>query len=251
MGNSSLVDYKRISPNKSVPRNHEIDTITIHCMEGQLTAETCGEVFAEKNRCSSSNYGVGKDGRIGLYVEEKDRSWCSSNEENDNRAITIEVASDRTHPYKVTDAAYKATIRLVADICKRNGIKKLIWSDDKNARINHLNGVNMTVHRDFDNKTCPGEYLYTHMKDIAEQVNKLLNNSDGGSKPTNTYIVKVKNDILEVRKGPGNDYPVVTKVKKGDVYTIVKDTVKDNVKWGYLKSGVGWIGPTGTEINKK
>ena len=173
-GNSRHTEYTKISPNRSSPRNHKIDTITIHCMAGQLSVETCGNVFASSKAQASSNYGVGKDGRIAMYVEEKDRSWCSSNRENDNRAVTIEVASDSYAPYAVSDAAYNATIKLVADICKRNGIKKLVWSNDKNERVNHLNGANMTVHRDFANKACPGDYLYSRMGDIAEKVNAIL-----------------------------------------------------------------------------
>ena len=172
--NSLLVEYTKISPNKSEPRNHKIDTITIHCMAGQLSVEACGNVFAQTKAKASSNYGVGKDGRIAMYVEEKDRSWCSSNAENDNRAITIEVASDSTPPYKVTDAAYQATIKLVADVCKRNGIKRLVWSTDSATRVNHDRGANMTVHRDFANKACPGDYLYDRMGDIAWEVNSIL-----------------------------------------------------------------------------
>ena len=173
-GNSKLVEYKKISPNRSSPRNHKIDTITIHCMAGQLSVETCGKVFENSKAQASSNYGVDYKGNIGLYVEEKDRSWCSSNMANDNRAVTIEVASSSYAPYVVSVAAYNATIRLVADICKRNGIEKLVWSNDKNERINHLNGANMTVHRDYANKQCPGDYLYSRMGDIAEKVNAIL-----------------------------------------------------------------------------
>ncbi|MBR2305085.1 MAG: N-acetylmuramoyl-L-alanine amidase, partial [Ruminococcus sp.] len=115
--NSILVEYQKLSPNRTEPRQHKIDTITIHCMAGQLSIETCGNVFASSNAQASSNYGVGKDGRIALYVPESDRSWCSSNIQNDNRAVTIEVASDSYAPYAVSDAAYRSTIRLVADIC--------------------------------------------------------------------------------------------------------------------------------------
>lgn len=172
--NSPLVAYTRISPNKSSPRNHAIDTITIHCVVGQCTAESLGSVFANSERKASSNYGVDKDGRIGQYVEEKDRSWCSSSSANDNRAITIEVASDTKEPYAVNDKAFAALIDLVVDICKRNEIKKLVWSTVKNDRVNHLNGCNMTVHRDYANKSCPGTYLYERHAQIAEEVNKRL-----------------------------------------------------------------------------
>lgn len=175
--NSSLVSYTKISPNKTSPRTHAIDTITIHCVVGQCSVETLGEIFYPSSRQASSNYGVGKDGRIGMYVEEKDRSWCSSNAANDHRAITIEVASDTTEPYAVNDTAYAATIDLVTDICKRNGISKLVWSTDKNTRVNHLNGCNMTVHRDYANKSCPGTYLYNRMGEIAAAVNARLGNT--------------------------------------------------------------------------
>lgn len=130
--NSPLVNYTKISPNKTSPRNHVIDTVTIHCVVGQCSVEALGNVFAPTSRQASSNYGIGPDGRIGMYVEEKDRSWCSSNGANDNRAITIEVASDTTSPYKVTDAAFNSLIKLLVDICKRNNIKSLKWKADKN-----------------------------------------------------------------------------------------------------------------------
>lgn len=172
--NSPLVAYTKISPNRTPNRNHAIDTITIHCVVGQCSVETLGNVFAPTTRQASSNYGVGVDGRIGMYCEEKDRSWCSSNAANDHRAITIEVASDTSHPYAVNDKAYAALIDLVTDICKRNGIKKLVWSTDKNQRVNHLNGCNMTVHRDYANKSCPGDYLYERHGDIAAKVNARL-----------------------------------------------------------------------------
>lgn len=174
MSNSPLVSYTKISPNRTSPRNHKIDTITIHCVVGQCSVETLGNVFAPTSRQASSNYGVGVDGRIGMYCEEKDRSWCSSNAANDHRAITIEVASDTTHPYAVNDKAYAGMLDLVTDICKRNGIKKLVWSDNKTDRVNHRNGCNMTVHRDYANKSCPGDYLYSRMSQIASEVNKRL-----------------------------------------------------------------------------
>lgn len=180
MSNSPLVDYTKISPNKNSPRNHKIDTITIHCVVGQLSVETIGNVFAPTSRQASSNYGVGPDGRIGMYVEEKDRSWCSSNPENDHRAITIEVASDTTHPYAITDAAYKATVELCADICKRNGIKELKWKADKSL-IGQVDKQNMTVHRWFANKACPGDYIYSRLGQIAKEVNAKLNGSASNS----------------------------------------------------------------------
>lgn len=182
--NSSLVTYKNITKNRTSPRNHVIDTITIHCIVGQRTAKQGCDYFASTDRQCSANYVVGKDGSIGLSVEEKDRSWCSSSSSNDNRAITIEVASDTTHPYAVTAQAYNALIKLVADICKRNGIKKLLWKADKSL-VGQVSKQNMTVHRWFANKACPGDYLYERHGEIAEKVNALLGQTQQTTTPAN------------------------------------------------------------------
>lgn len=157
--NSSLVKHTRLSPNHSGQRNHVIDTVSIHCVVGQCSVETLGNIFADPAKEASCNYGIGADGRIGLYVEEKNRSWCTSSSSNDNRAITIEVASDTFAPYAVKPVVYNALIDLLVDICKRNNIKKLLWKADKSL-IGQVDKQNMTVHRWFANKSCPGDYLY-------------------------------------------------------------------------------------------
>lgn len=185
--NSELASVIMLSPHCSKPRNHKIDTITIHCAVTNCTAERLGKVF-QGTRQVSSNYGVGYDGSIGLYVEECNRSWCSSNRANDNRAITIEVASENKHPYKVTDRAYKALIELLVDICERNGIKELKWQSNKNL-IGNIEQQNMTVHRWFTAKACPGDFLYNKHYEIAELVNQKLNNNHTitiAIKPTET-----------------------------------------------------------------
>lgn len=229
MSNSPLVSYTKISPNKSSPRNHKIDTVTIHCVVGQCSVETLGNVFAPTSRQASSNYGIGFDGRIGMYVEEKDRSWCSSNAANDNRAITIEVASDTKEPYAVNAKAYAALIDLLVDICKRNGIKELVWSTNKADRVNHKNGCNMTVHRDYANKSCPGTYLYERHAQIASEVNKRLGSTNikpAPEKPsvslyrvqTGAFKVKANADAMLTKvKAKGFDTYMV---KVGDLYKI-------------------------------
>lgn len=202
--NSPLVSYTKLSPNHSGRRTHAIDTITIHCVVGQCSVETLGRIFAPESRQASSNYGVGYDGRIGMYVEEKNRSWCTSSGANDHRAITIEVASDTTHPYAVNAKAYAAMLDLVTDVCKRNGIKKLVWSTNKNERMNHLNGCNMTVHRDYANKSCPGDYLYSRHGAIAAEVNKRLGatsdgNTGGGNNGGGSTTTTFKNgDVVKI-----------------------------------------------------
>lgn len=174
MSNSPLVSYTKLSPNHSGKRNHVIDTITIHCMAGNASVETCGALFANPSRKASSNYGIGSDGRIALYVDEANRSWCTSSASNDNRAVTIEVANNGSAPdWPVSDKAYAALLDLVTDICKRNGIKKLLWKGDKSL-IGQVDKQNMTVHRWFAAKACPGDYLYNRHGQIAAEVNKRL-----------------------------------------------------------------------------
>lgn len=243
MSNSPLVSYTRISPNKNSPRNHVIDTITIHCIVGQWTAKQGCDYFATTGRQCSANYIVGKDGSIGLSVDENDRSWCSSNRDNDNRAVTIEVASDTTHPYAITDAAYKALVELVADICKRNNIKQLLWKGDKSL-IGQVDKQNMTVHRWFAAKACPGDYIYNKLGQIADEVNSKLGQPIIPKQPEtfNPYLVRVTANVLNIRQQAGTNHKITGTIKDKGVYTIIDEADGQGAtKWGKLKSGVGWI----------
>ena len=255
MSNSSLVSYTQISPNKSSPRKYDITRITIHCVVGQVTVQSLGNIFAPSSKQASSNYGIGKDGKVGMYVEEKDRSWCSSNADNDNRAVTIEVASDTYAPYKVTSAAYSALLDLVTDICRRNGAKKLIWFGDKAKTLAYTpksGEMVMTVHRWFANKSCPGDYLYNLHDEIAAEVTKRLaggsaspstpsTGTSGGTQTAVNYTVKITATNLNIRSGPGTNYGTKGTIAPG-VYTIVAEASGTGAsKWGKLKSGIGWI----------
>lgn len=174
--NSPLVDYTQISPHRGSRGGHVIDTVSIHCVVGQASVEGLGSLFQTK--AASANYGIGADGRVGMYVAEGERSLCTSNNANDARAVTIECASDARHPYAVNDKVYAKLILLLADICKRNGIERLVWSTNKTDRVNHKGGCNMTVHRDYANKACPGQWLYDRHGQIAAEVNKILEDED-------------------------------------------------------------------------
>ena len=165
MSYSKLVSYVKLSPNCNKPRNQKIDRITIHCVVGQASVESLGELFSNPERQASSNYGIGKDGRIACYVEEENRAWTSGSRENDNRAITIEVASDATHPYAVNEKAYTALLDLVEDICRRHNIT-LKYTGDKSG--------NMTMHKWFQATDCPGEYLISKYPEIEKEVNARL-----------------------------------------------------------------------------
>lgn len=175
--NSPLVGCTVLSPNHSGQRKYDIDRISPHCVVGQCTAEGLGEWFAEASTKASSNYGIDRNGRVGLYVEEKDRSWCTSSSANDQRAVTIECASDTTEPYRMNDAVYSKLILLCADICRRNGKTKLLWLGDKDTTLAYTPAADemvITVHRWFAAKSCPGDWLFSRLGDLAAKVTAIL-----------------------------------------------------------------------------
>ena len=227
MSNSPLVECTIISPNKTVSRNKPIDRITPHCLVGQCTAESLGEWFYKESTQASSNYGIDKDGRVGMYVEEKDRSWCTSSRDNDHRAITIECASDTTEPHTMKEVVYEKLIVLCADICKRNGKTKLLWIDDKDKALSYTPASHemlITVHRWYENKSCPGEWLYSRLADLASKVNALLGTEEKKeeSTPEVSYRVQIgaysklenAENCLAKAKAAGFSDAFITKVVK-------------------------------------
>lgn len=182
MSNSSLISYTKLSPNRNSPRNHAIDRITPHCVVGQLSAESICGCFTSTSRQASCNYGIGTDGKVSLCVEERNRSWCSSSRENDQRAVTIECASDKVAPYAMNNAVYESLVKLCADICRRNGKSKLLWFADKEKALAYNPAADemvLTVHRWFAATACPGDWLYYRMGTLAKAVNAEL----GGNVP--------------------------------------------------------------------
>lgn len=178
--NSSMVSYTGLSPNHSGQRTHSIDRITPHCVVGQLSAESICGCFTSPSRQASCNYGIGTDGKVSLCVEEKNRSWCSSSNANDQRAVTIECASDKTEPYAMNARVYDSLVKLCTDICRRNGKKKLLWLGDRNKTLNYTpkpDEMVLTVHRWFANKSCPGNWLYSRLGDLSAKVTAALGGS--------------------------------------------------------------------------
>lgn len=213
MSNSSLVNVVRLSPNNSGTRTHKIDRITPHCVVGQLDAETIGNCFASRGIEASCNYGIGKDGRVVLVVDENKRSWCSSSSANDQRAVTIECASDMTAPYAFNSTVYNKLIVLCADICNRNGKNKLIWLADKNKALNYTpksNEMLLTVHRWFANKSCPGDWLYSRLSDLATKVNAKLTSAGTNTSASTNTTYKVQAGAYNVKT---NADAQVTKLK--------------------------------------
>lgn len=230
--NSSLVSYTKLSPNHSGKRTHSIDRITPHCVVGQLSAESICGCFTSTSRQASCNYGIGTDGRVSLCVEEKNRSWCSSSNANDQRAVTIECASDMKAPYAMNSKVYESLIKLCTDICKRNGKKKLLWLGSKSKALNYSpksDEMVLTVHRWFANKSCPGDWLYSRLDDLAEKVTANLSETTTSASTTTkkdtlyrvqvgAYSVKNNADVqLKKVKAAGFDTYMV---KVGGLYKI-------------------------------
>lgn len=256
MNNSPLVSCTVISPNKTSPRNRKIDTITPHCVVGQLSAESIGGCFTSPSQKASCNYGIGFDGRIVLVVDEKDRSWCSSSSSNDNRAITIECASDKTAPYAMKSVVYDKLIKLCVDICRRNGKKRLLWLGSKEKTLAYSpkgDEMVLTAHRWFANKSCPGDWLYSRYGDLAEQVTRQLGSAGSAASPSVStgssasgdtvtsfpavpFQVHVTVNDLNIRTSASMSGTVRGQTGKG-IFTVTE--VKDG--WGKLKSGAGWI----------
>lgn len=207
--NSPLVSYTKLSPNHSGQRTHSIDRITPHCVVGQCSVETLGNIMYPTSRQASCNYGIGPDGRVGMYVEEKNRSWCSSSNANDQRAITIECASDTFHPYAMNDKVYATLITLCTDICRRNGKKKLLWFADKNKSLNYIPAADemvLTVHRWFANKSCPGDWLYSRLSDVAAKVTANLSSTASTTTPsTSKTTEEVAKEVIAGKWGNGEE----------------------------------------------
>lgn len=230
MSNSPLVQYTKISPNSSNPRNNKIKKITIHHMAGVLSVETCGNIFANPKRQASSNYAIGSDGRIAMYVEEKNRSWCSSSANNDNQAITIEVSnSQKGGNWPVSDYVLSRLIDLCVDICKRNGIKELNYTGDTSG--------NLTRHNMFASTECPGAYLESKFPYIAEEVNKRLNPPKTDNKTTYKVGDKVRFTGVLYRDSYGNG--------AGQSRTNLEATIyltNPGSKCPYnINNGLGWV----------
>lgn len=215
--NSKLVSYTKLSPNHSGQRTHSIDRITPHCVVGQLSCESICGCFTSPSRQASCNYGIGKDGRISLCVEEKNRSWCSSSNANDQRAVTIECASDMSEPYAMNNAVYNSLVRLCIDICKRNGKKKLLWLGSKDKSLNYTpksDEMVLTVHRWFANKSCPGNWLYSRLGELATKVTTELSGSTSSDdKKPLAQIYRVRKSWSDAKSQIGA-YKVLDNAKK-------------------------------------
>ena len=238
MSNSKLVSVTKLSPCHSGLRTHTIDRITPHCVVGQLSAESICNCFTSPSREASCNYGIGTDGRVALVVEEKNRSWCSSSNANDQRAVTIECASGLEEPYTMNRKVYKSLVKLCVDICKRNNKKKLLWFNSKSKSLSYKpksDEMVLTVHRWFDNKSCPGNWLYSRLGKLAKTVTKKLQKKEKFKLQGNAGLYKYgfKDPI-------GNASAKLKTLKKGKTVQVIED---DSTGWVKVKAllTTGWI----------
>ena len=241
MSNSSLVDLVGLSNYHGGLKKYRISRITPHCIVGQLTCKSIIGYFGNPATKASCNYAIGSDTLVGLIVDEANYSYCSSSESNDQRAVTIECASEKNHPYSFRPEVYNKLVELCVDICKRNGATKLLWLGSREATLSYSpanNEIVLTAHRWFKNKACPGEWLYSRYGELAKEVTARLS---GGSDPVSEYQVVVNASDLKIRKGPGTNCDAVGYTGKG-TFTIVEEADGPGAsKWGKLKSGAGWI----------
>ena len=226
MSNSELVSYTRLLNNCHKMSNKQNKKITIHHMAGNLSLKTLGDVFV--SRKSSANYGIDSNGKIGLYVNECDRAWTSSSYDNDSQAVTIEVANNKLDPeWTISDKAMKSLINLCVDICKRNNIKELVFTGDKNGTL--------TYHYMFANTACPGPYIKSKTSYICECVNALLKGQDVQVKSP-IKATKTNEEIaVEVIRGLWGVYPERKKLleEAGYNYTEVQKIVNQLMNGKY------------------
>ena len=215
MSNSSLITatYKAHSNNYSTGRSgRKIEKVTIHHMAGVLSAKQCGSIFQNGNRQASSNYGIGKNGEIALFVDEANASYADANWDSNCKSVTIECSNNKTGgDWTVSNTVLNSLINLIADIFKRNGIKKAI------------KGKTITWHSMYSATTCPGNYLRSKMDYICDEVNKKLNNTTD----TSDKKEEPKKHIIDV---DGKWGPDTTKKAQEVFGTTVDGIVTDQYK---------------------
>ena len=274
MSNSSLVSYVKLSPHYWQGRKYPITRITPHCVVGQCTVQALGNVFSGTRQCSS-NYGIGRDGKVAMYVAESNSAQTSSSYDNDNRAVTIECASDATAPFAFNATVYKRLVELCTDICRRNGKKRLLWFPNKNTALSYRPAADemvLTVHRWFSPlKSCPGDWMYARMGDLAKQVTANLSGSTSkpatSTKPVTRPTSGVKavkasgvarkfskslagsyttTDDLNMRDDAGTKHSILVTIPKGTkVQCYGYYSLSGVYKWLYVVARVGGVWYTG------
>lgn len=215
-------------------QGYKVYKFTPHIMAGILTGKQCAvNIFQKANRYASANYCIGNDGDIVCNVYEEDRAYTSSSRVNDNQAITVEVSNcEIGGQWKISDAAWNSLVKLAVDVCTRYNFR-LVYDGTPNGSL--------TRHNMFANTTCPGAYLQSKFQELANTVNAILDgNSTQPSTPvsnTNSYLIKVTTDALNIRSGAGTNNPIVGCIRDKGTYTIIET----QGNWGKLKSGAGWI----------
>ena len=196
---------------KSNERTEKISKITIHHMAGQIGAEACARMHRDGTREASANYYIGPDGTICAGVSETRRAWTSSSNWNDQRAITIEVSNNSGAPnWTVSDASYKALIKLCADICKRYNIVP--------AYTGHTDAT-LTVHNMYSATACPGPYLMRLHQNgqIQNDIKKAMGNQPAPQPTPSKKLYRVQVGAFK-KKGNADKLAAELKSKGYDVF---------------------------------
>lgn len=62
-------------------------------MAGLLSSKQCANIFKDGSRSASTNYGIGKNGEIALFVDEKNTSYADANWDSNCKSVTIECSN--------------------------------------------------------------------------------------------------------------------------------------------------------------
>lgn len=168
-----------------------------HCTAGMSSAEATATRFQRPDVKASATYCIGSNGDIVQNVPEEYRPWTTGGDLNvngvtgammDHHSFTFEIANTTLAPnYLMSAEAIASLVYLMTDICKRHGIKSVTWKDDKYFASDSRNYNVIAVHKWYARKSCPGNFLYSSMQNVADTVNMLL--ASGGNIPSGDYVL--------------------------------------------------------------
>ena len=231
-------EYKMLGRNFTPGRPWGITSVTIHHMAGDLDADACNRVW--RNSGTSAHYSIDRNGKIVQHVNDTDRAWACGdgvgvNSGGNDRSISIEHANCKNGPWLVHDAAIESGAHLVAALCRYYKLGRPQW------------GKNVFPHRHWKSTACPGELAGSQNARYMRRAQEWYDAMCGGKpapkpQPSTAHRVKVTAPVLNIRRGPGTDSPIVGKITDRGVYTVTSEAPgPGSSKWGKLKSGAGWI----------
>lgn len=224
--NSGNYTKGRIYNNKTV----KTDRIVLHHMAAVLTAKECGRLFQRKGYGASTHYGVGNDGKIALYVDEKNTAYANGDWEVNCKSVSIEISNSKTGgEWKVGSKALNSTIELVADIAIRNNLGKLV------------KGKNLVWHSMYFATACPGDYLRSKMDYIVKEANKLINDKSEKKPDKISVIYQVWDDVQNKWLPNVVDKTDYAGIFGHDVCAVKASLSKGNITYKVHYKGGKWL----------